>query len=90
MVQRLLTKTSGEAVNLSSEVRALGRAVVAYATQVIAATDDDDNNPEAVALAREALRPLDVIRDDASRGTSSTSTSGEPPAEAPPAAPPEA
>lgn len=63
MVKRLLTKGSGDSVNLGAEVRALGRSIVAYATQVCASADDDDDNPGLIAMAREALRPLDLFRE---------------------------
>lgn len=63
MVQRLLTKGSGESVNLSHEVHALGRAIVAYATQICASADDDDSSPEMILMARCALKPLDNFRD---------------------------
>lgn len=67
MVQRMFTKSSGDSVNLSDEVRALGRAMVAYAMQVCSAADDEDSSAEMIAMAREALRPLDIFREDAAK-----------------------
>ncbi len=78
MVKGLLMRAEGEAVNLSSEIRALGRAIVEYATKVCATVEDDE--PATLAPAREALRPLELFREAAARRGSGSSGAGAPPA----------
>ena len=60
MVKRRL-KEVGAAANLLENVRALQRAIVEYATTVASTVDSDD--AASVALAREALRPIDNHRE---------------------------
>ncbi len=79
MVKGMLMRAEGEAVNLSSEIRALGRAIVEYATKVCATVEDDD--PATVAPACEALRPLDLFREAAARRGGGGGGTGAAPAE---------
>jgi hypothetical protein len=69
MVQNILVKTQVN-VDLSAELRALGQAIVTYATKVCAHVEDDD--PKSIAEARTALHPIDAHRD------ANTSGSGHP------------
>jgi hypothetical protein len=78
MVKRLMIKESAAAVNLSDEVRALGRAIVAYATQVCAHADDDA--PDTIEQARAAVRPLDMFREASAKRSSSDTSTQAPPA----------
>lgn len=59
MVQAMLRRGGG-GPDLGTQVRAIGRAIVGYATRVVASVEEDD--AKSVARAREALRPLDVYR----------------------------
>ncbi len=65
MVKRRL-KEVGSAANLLENVRALQRAIVEYATAVASTVDSDD--AASVALAREALRPIDNHREQVASG----------------------
>ncbi len=78
MVKGLLTRSQGENVNLSEEIRALGSAIVSYATKVCATVDEDE--PATIVAARAALRPLDLFR-EANARRSSGGASGESPVE---------
>ncbi|MDI1429419.1 hypothetical protein [Polyangium sorediatum] len=65
MVQGTLLREQAEGVNLADQVRAMGRAIVEYATKVCASVDEDDAS--SIAAARSALRPLDAYREAAAR-----------------------
>ncbi|MRG91557.1 hypothetical protein [Polyangium spumosum] len=69
MVQGILLREQAEGVNLNDHVRAMGRAIVDYATKVCASVDEDD--PSSISAARSALRPLDAYREAAARRGSS-------------------
>ena len=60
MVQKRLLSV-GYSDSLTGQVKALGRAIVEYATRVAATVDDDDADSQARALA--ALRPIDNHRE---------------------------
>lgn len=65
MVQGILLREQAEGVNLADHVRAMGRAIVDYATKICASVDEDDESSIAAALS--ALRPLDAYREAAAR-----------------------
>jgi len=65
MVQGILLREQAEGVNLADHVRAMGRAIVEYATKVCASVDEDDES--SITAARSALRPLDAYREAATR-----------------------
>lgn len=76
MVKGLLAREAAAGVNLSEQVRTLGRAIVEYATKVCASADDDD--AESITTARAALRPLDAFREaNARRGGSGADAAPE-------------
>jgi len=80
MVQSLLLREQSTNVNLNEHVRAMGRAIVDYATKILATVEDDDD--ESITAARDALRPLDTYREAAARRNSSkVSSTPETPAE---------
>ncbi|UQA62468.1 hypothetical protein [Polyangium aurulentum] len=78
MVQSVLLREQAETVNLADHVRAMGRAIVEYATKVCASADEDD--ADTVTAARAALRPLDAYRESAARRSSTSASSPEAPA----------
>lgn len=61
MVQSILIKSNELQVDLGVEVRALGSAIVAYATKVCAHVEDDD--AKSMSEARAALQPIDSHRE---------------------------
>jgi len=61
MVQSILIKAQQANVDLGAELRALGSAIVTYATKVCAHVEDDD--PTTIAEARTALGPIDAHRE---------------------------
>jgi len=61
MVQRVLVKAQGADVDRGEEARALGSAIVSYATKLCAYAEPDE--PEAMAVARAALTPIDKYRE---------------------------
>jgi hypothetical protein len=61
MVQNNLIKPDQTNVDLLAELRALGHAIVTYATKVCAEVDDDD--PQTIVNARAALHPIDAHRE---------------------------
>lgn len=79
MVKRLLNKNSGDSVNLSKELRGLGQAMVGYALQVCTAVDGDNDDPEMIAMAKDALRPWDVYREDAASRSANSAKPDEAP-----------
>ena len=81
MVQRLLARDSSATVNLSDEVRLLGRAIVAYATQVCAFATEHDDDEAALIAAETALRPLDVFRELSAERSGAAQESANPAAE---------
>jgi hypothetical protein len=87
MVKRYLARNSSATVNLGDEVRKLGRAIVAYATQVCAFATDKEDDDDALAAAADALRPLDVFRELAAARARSEQGTAEPPGD-PAAEPP--
>lgn len=83
MVQRRLTTPSSNSESLQSYMRALGRAIVEYATRVAASVDEDD--ADSLGRAITALRPIDNHRDALSRAGSATKAPPSDPAPLPPA-----
>ncbi|HRI69018.1 MAG TPA: hypothetical protein PK156_32530 [Polyangium sp.] len=75
MVQNALIKANEIHVDLSVEVRALGSAIVTYATKVCAEIDDE-SDASAIVVVRAALQPIDSHRE-------SQAKRGEAPAPAP-------
>ncbi|MBK9264528.1 MAG: hypothetical protein IPM54_32680 [Polyangiaceae bacterium] len=70
MVQSILIKADQAHVDLGAEVRALGSAIVAYATKVCAHVEDDD--AKTIAEARAALQPIDLHREATSKRSTTT------------------
>lgn len=64
MVQASLAR-SGSGENLSNHVRAIGQAIVEYATRVAATVDGDE--PSSIERALAALAPLTNFREQAAR-----------------------
>ncbi|HNN93152.1 MAG TPA: hypothetical protein PKI03_12820 [Pseudomonadota bacterium] len=89
MVQAQLTRQE-DGPDLSSQVRALSRAIVTYATRVAASVEDDD--PKTLVRARDALRPLDQFRaqtlSDRKKNDPTPEGPAAPPTPDSPAAPP--
>lgn len=81
MVKRYLSRNSSATVNLSDELRTLGRAIVAYATQVCAFATDHESDDAALAAAADALRPLDTFRELASARAKPEQGAAEPAAD---------
>lgn len=79
MVKRLLNKNTGESVNLSQELRELGQAMVGYAIRVCTVVDGDGDDAEMQLMAREALRPWDVYREEADRRSTGPAKAEEAP-----------
>lgn len=61
MVQQWHLKSEMAQVDLGAEIRALGSAIVHYATNVCADVEEDD--AQSVERARIALHPIDVFRE---------------------------
>ncbi|MBK9262625.1 MAG: hypothetical protein IPM54_22825 [Polyangiaceae bacterium] len=59
MVQSLMRRDDATNVNLNDHVRMMGRAIVDYATKVLAMLDEEE--PESITSVRDALRPLDAF-----------------------------
>lgn len=78
MVQAMLKRDTSSGQNLLDQVRAMQRAIVEYATKVAATVDEDD--PETVDVARDALRAIEQLREMSGRrvapGNSGGSTTG--------------
>lgn len=68
MVKAMLQRDGGDTGNLTDHVRALGKAIVNYASKVIGTQDEDDT--ATIDLARAALRPLDTYREAQQRRSS--------------------
>jgi hypothetical protein len=62
MVTRMLERDNALADDLGEHVRAMGQALVEYATKVLASIDRD--NPATILSAGAALRPIDVFREN--------------------------
>lgn len=87
MVQRRLAAPGSSSENLQAHVRALGRAIVEYATRVAASVDEDD--ADSLSRAMTALRPIDNHRESLARGATASKEPSSDPAPVPPApAPP--
>ena len=83
MVAGLLAKDGGAGTpNLLLQTRAMQRAIVAYATKICAAVDDDD--AASIATATKALLPIKNQRDRAPRAAADAQAA-EPPDPAAPA-----
>jgi hypothetical protein len=82
MVKAMLQREDANGDSLLDHVRAVQRAIVDYATKVVATTDEDD--PATIERARVALRALDTMRASQTRG-GGTDDGVEP---SPPAEPP--
>jgi hypothetical protein len=80
MVQSLLLREKSAGVNLAEHVRAMGRAIVDYATRVCGSVDEDDNE-QAIAAVLAALRPLDAYREATARRAAGTSADEPTPAD---------
>ena len=65
MVKAMLSRESKGEVNLLEHVRAMGRAIVDFATKVCGTVDEDD--PSTSAAARKALQPITAHRGAAGR-----------------------
>ncbi|HRI63021.1 MAG TPA: hypothetical protein PK156_02255 [Polyangium sp.] len=76
MVQALMRRDESTTVNLNDHVRSMGRAIVDYATKVLATVDEDE--PDTITSARDALRPLDAYREAAARRNPKSSTTPDP------------
>lgn len=76
MVQHSLVKSAELHVDLSAEIRALGQAIVAYATKVCAHVDEDDK--DSLAEARIALQPIDLFRETNAKRSPEAPPSPEP------------
>lgn len=61
MVTRMLERENALGDDLSEHVRAMGQALVEYATKVLASMDRD--HPATIQAALVALRPIDVFRE---------------------------
>lgn len=61
MVARMLERDNALGDDLSEHVRAMGQALVEYATKVLASVDRDE--PATIQAALVALRPIDVFRE---------------------------
>jgi hypothetical protein len=79
MVQQWHLKSELDQVDLSAEIRALGQAIVHYATNVCAEVDEDDM--KSVTQARTTLHPIDVHREANSKKSPSVSSGSTPVAE---------
>lgn len=82
MVQAQLSQRDA-GPDLASQVRAIARAIVTYATRVAATVEDDD--PKTLSRAREALRPLDQFRSQTTDARKKPDPEPEPSPDAPPA-----
>jgi hypothetical protein len=82
MVQSMLIKADQAQVDLGAEVRALGSAIVAYATKVCAHVEDDDAS--SIQEARAALQPIDLHREANTKKSAATSVAPAPEAPAAP------
>ncbi|MBK9262629.1 MAG: hypothetical protein IPM54_22845 [Polyangiaceae bacterium] len=76
MVQSLMRRDDATNVNLNDHVRTMGRAIVDYATKVLAMLDEEE--PESITTVRDALRPLDAYREANARRNSKAATPAEP------------
>jgi hypothetical protein len=76
MVQSLMRRQQATSVNLNEHVRAMGRTIVDYSTKLLATIDEDE--PESIEHARNALRPLDAYREAAARRNGKSGTSPDP------------
>jgi hypothetical protein len=85
MVARRLTEP-GPADSLLDHVRSLQRAILEYATAVVGTVDGDD--PDTIAPAREALRPIDNHREQLAAGRRPEPSSPDVPAPVAPSAEP--
>ncbi|MRG95365.1 hypothetical protein [Polyangium spumosum] len=61
MVASMLQREAALAEDLGAHVRAMGEALVDYATRVLATVERDE--PETITRARKALRPIDAFRE---------------------------
>ena len=80
MVQNLLLREKAVGVNLAEHVRAMGRAIVDYATRVCALVDEDDDE-QRIAAVLAALRPMDAYREATARKAGNTNTEAPAPAD---------
>jgi hypothetical protein len=81
MVTALLKRDGASGQNLLEHVRAIQRAIVEYATKLCATVDEDE--PETADVAREVLRPLVTLREQAApprRAATTEPQQGEAPA----------
>ncbi len=62
MVARMLEREDALSDDLGEHVRAMGQALVEYATKVLASVDRD--HPATIQAALIALRPIDVFREN--------------------------
>lgn len=75
MVKAMLSRESKGEVNLLEHVRAMGRAIVDFATKVCGTVDEDDTSTSAAA--RKALQPIAAHRGAAGRrGETAASEAG--------------
>lgn len=81
MVQSMLRREDASGPDLRENLRAISRAVVDYASKVVALVDGDD--PESIAMVRAALRPIEQHRELAASRRSVAEPSGDPPGGAP-------
>lgn len=75
MVKAMLQRDAATGENLLDHVRAVQRAIVDYATKVAATVDEDE--PETVTAALEALRSIETHREALAR-RGATGGKGEP------------
>lgn len=85
MVQGSLER-SATPESLSPHNRALAQAIVEYATRVCATVDSDD--PETLERARQALAPIDSLREQTARRSAAASSPGNIPVTPEPASAP--
>ncbi|MBK9262792.1 MAG: hypothetical protein IPM54_23685 [Polyangiaceae bacterium] len=76
MVQAMLQREETITEDLSEHVRAMGQALVYYATKVVASVEHD--KPATIAAARSALRPIDAFRAATERRTVSQTPPASP------------
>lgn len=69
--------------SLSPHNRALAQAIVEYATRVCATVDSDD--PDTLERARQALAPIDSLREQVARRSAAISSTGNVPVTSEPA-----
>lgn len=76
MVQAVLQREEAITEDLNEHVRAMGQALVYYATKVIAFIDPEQ--PATIAAARLALRPIDAFREATERRATNPSPQASP------------